>query len=148
MSEWTEEKINLLKELWPTSLRTRDIAERLGRMFTKGSIIGKARRIGLPPKTKRKSRVLKGSPKTPRLWAPKRPPIADPVPVAPMLPLDYADAVNFADLQPYHCKAIVGKAQDSYGLNLSCGRQVKEGSAFEFCDHHMAIYTQLPIRRR
>lgn len=43
--EWTTEDINRLRKLWDDGVKTREIAEDLGR--TKNAVIGKARRMKL-----------------------------------------------------------------------------------------------------
>ncbi|KAA8390721.1 GcrA cell cycle regulator [Acetobacter tropicalis] len=46
--EWTEETISRLKELWAEGLSTAEIGRRLS--ITKNAVVGKAHRLGLPPR--------------------------------------------------------------------------------------------------
>ena len=47
---WTDERVALLTKFWNNDLVARDIARRLG--CTRNAVIGKANRIGLPPRDK------------------------------------------------------------------------------------------------
>jgi len=47
---WTDEAVQLLKELWLEGRSAREIGERLG--MTRNAVIGKANRMGLAHKTK------------------------------------------------------------------------------------------------
>lgn len=46
--KWTDDKVEELKQLWPTDLSTPQIARRLGGGCTKNAVIGKAHRLLLP----------------------------------------------------------------------------------------------------
>ncbi len=48
-SPWTTDYVDELRELWP-SHSAREIAKKFGGPFTRNSVIGKARRIGLAQK--------------------------------------------------------------------------------------------------
>ncbi len=45
---WTDERIEELKQLWGEGLSAQDIGKKLG--VTKNAVIGKAHRLGLPPR--------------------------------------------------------------------------------------------------
>ena len=45
---WTEEQIDQLKDLWSEGLSTSEIGRKLG--VTKNAVVGKAHRLGLPPR--------------------------------------------------------------------------------------------------
>ena len=45
---WTEDQIDQLKELWGEGLSTSEIGRKLG--VTKNAVVGKAHRLGLPPR--------------------------------------------------------------------------------------------------
>lgn len=47
---WTEDAVDTLKRLWTFGASCSQIAKHLGTGFTKNSVLGKARRIGLPPR--------------------------------------------------------------------------------------------------
>jgi GcrA cell cycle regulator len=50
--EWTEEKVELLTELWKEGQSARLIAEQLGDGVTRNAVIGKANRLGLSKPSK------------------------------------------------------------------------------------------------
>ena len=54
MSNWTKENIEFLQKHWGTCT-AREISEKMGGGFTRNSIIGKASRLGLSAKIKRRS---------------------------------------------------------------------------------------------
>lgn len=49
--EWTDERVELLKEMWTAGYSARQIAEKLGGT-TRNAVIGKANRLGLSKPTK------------------------------------------------------------------------------------------------
>ena len=65
---WTDQKINKLKELWEQGIKAVEIAKILG--TTKGSVIGKANRLNCTPRKqggirrKRSQTIFKEIPKT------------------------------------------------------------------------------------
>src|ERR1700744_3383859 len=87
---WTEERLRLLLELWPTGATTAEIACRLGLgREGKNKVIGKAHRLGLDP---RPSPIIRagsprivgpvGRPPAPRVTLPALPmPLVIPMPV-------------------------------------------------------------------
>ena len=54
MSKWTVSNVNRLKELWGTGKTAREIAEILGPEFSRNSIIGRAFRMNLSSKLRKK----------------------------------------------------------------------------------------------
>ena len=54
MSNWTDERVEFLKENWGKHT-ARELAEKMGAGFTRNSIIGKASRLGLSAKIKTRS---------------------------------------------------------------------------------------------
>lgn len=83
--DWTEETIARLRVFWRDGFSTAEIGRRMG--TSKNSVVGKAHRLGLPP---RPSPIRgKGKGNTPRLPAPARtrgPSQPPPRPVADSLP--------------------------------------------------------------
>ncbi|WP_293824592.1 GcrA family cell cycle regulator [uncultured Brevundimonas sp.] len=47
MSAWTQDRINLLKRLWPEGLSAETIARELGGGLTRNAVLGKVTRLGL-----------------------------------------------------------------------------------------------------
>ena len=45
--EWSEERVQQLKDMWSKGMTARQIAESLGEGVTRNAVIGKAHRIGL-----------------------------------------------------------------------------------------------------
>lgn len=78
--EWSEEIIAQLKDLWAEGLSTAEIGRRLS--ITKNAVVGKAHRLGLPP---RPSPIRRNGSK-PKTAADKteQPTAATPVPEAPL----------------------------------------------------------------
>ena len=56
MSNWTEEKVEFLKNNWG-KFTARVLAEKMGPGFTRNSIIGKSSRLGLSAKIKKRTAV-------------------------------------------------------------------------------------------
>ena len=54
MSNWTAEKVEFLKKNWGLAT-ARELAEQMGAGFTRNSIIGKASRLGLSAKIKKRA---------------------------------------------------------------------------------------------
>lgn len=61
---WTDEAIDLLREMWTDGVSTSLIAERLG--TTKNAVVGKAHRIDLPSRSSPITRLPAGRSRTPR----------------------------------------------------------------------------------
>ncbi len=126
---WSDEmKNDLLVNYGPQSAAT--IAKRLH--ITRNAVIGQATRLGLG--RKRGERLKR--PPTPRIkrskvaFIPKPPKKYEPPPM-PIAPLN----IQFADLEKFHCREIVGYGD--YGLSLSCGHPpIKDSS---FCSWHHSI---------
>lgn len=62
MTIWTEERITEISRLWNEGLTTAEIGKNLG--VSKNAVIGKAHRLGLPPRPSPIKRVA--SPRVPR----------------------------------------------------------------------------------
>jgi GcrA cell cycle regulator len=63
-ANWTDERCQQLTELWATGATCREIARQMGGDLTRNAIIGKARRLKLPPRVvyhpKTNKRYIKG----------------------------------------------------------------------------------------
>lgn len=141
---WTEEKVNLLKELWVTDISARAIGDEV--RMSKNSVIGKANRLGLPPK--RPSTV--GRPRRKRRATPFRPkaigkpPKPEPQPVR--RPEPTAGGISLLDLQEHHCRAIVGVGADN--LARYCGAEKTEGPVIYRGNYVYGVDGQVVMARR
>lgn len=101
---------------------------------TRNAIIGRSRRLGLPKLSTSPSRTspisrprrVNGEKKIRK--APVREFASPPVPVAPL-------NISFIDLEPHHCREIIGSA--GAGMSLSCGHPVITDSSY--CRWHHSI---------
>ena len=145
---WNEDRVNILTTNWPTRSGA-DIAQELG--TTRNTVIGKAHRLKLAPKPRRKA----AAPRKPR----RRPtthalPAAVSVPPEPILPPQPVEGgVAIMDLQEHHCRAIVGSGDD--GLARYCGApkagklQARAGRFVSaYCGDHSAKFYQLGLPAR
>lgn len=122
---WTEEKIQRLKELWPTHS-----ARLIGLEFnmTRSAIIGKAHRMGL---AKREGAKNESAPRQRRAYTarPKKPLL---VPlkallggrvmveeVPPPIPVNEGVGLSIMELENHHCREVVGRGPDQ--LARYCG---------------------------
>jgi GcrA cell cycle regulator len=108
-SEWTQERIELLKQLWTEGHSASQIANKFrGTAFTRCAVIGKARRLKLEPRAPRQPvrrkarRQANGVPKPP--MPPPRP--RPPPPPPPLVPR--MRKLTFFRLKPGHCRWPLG----------------------------------------
>lgn len=101
---------------------------------TRNAVVGRVHRLGLP---KIKHAIPGGKPRKPRLHRlgeskkraePRQEVLPPPMPVEPL-------NILFGDLQPQHCREIVGSA--GIGMSLSCGHPVIHESSY--CRWHHSI---------
>ena len=111
--EWTDERVEMLKDMWGKGFSARDIAEKLGGV-TRNAVIGKAHRLGLssrPSSTKKKEALPKakdvGAERTDKLcqW-----PIGDPG--TPDFKFCYGDAVSGRPYCEEHCNIAYRRGND------------------------------------
>jgi hypothetical protein len=144
---WTTERIDLLRELTKTGSNAwiaQEINQRTGSRFSRNSIIGKKRRMGLesagPPGTKNGETVehkkrSSDSGLLNRLTQKKK--------SAPIIaPEDLSDflGIEFFDLRPNQCRFPQGTAAPY----LFCGQPIKCGSYCAY--HHRLCYNGIPER--
>jgi GcrA cell cycle regulator len=144
---WTDELIERLKVLWAEGLSASQIADELkGARFTRMSVIGKARRLGLaprkarepgPPYLRKPRRRANGIPKPPA--PPPRPPRPPPPPPPSLSPspptVRKMRQLTFAKLKPQHCKWPLGGLLDP--PRLFCGADADKGEVY--CPVHQRI---------
>jgi len=122
MSAWTQDRINLLKRLWPEGRSAETIAQELGGGLTRNAVLGKVARLGL-------SEVRTGD-RPQRATAHRVPPEPPPDGVATILSVRRTD-----------CRWPYGEPGDA-AFRL-CGRSSERGA---FCAAHAAIaYRSAPL---
>ncbi len=157
---WTEERVNLLKQLWGTGKSASEIAEILGGV-SRNAVIGKAHRLGLsgrPSPIKRKKQPAAaangGTKPAPAARAESRPapapkpPAPTPAPVRAVAPRPApADIPPPADggatifnLTERMCRWPIGDPRDQ--CFRFCGRKTHNG--LPYCAEHAAIAYQQP----
>lgn len=161
-ANWTEEKINKLKELWPTGVAARAIGVEIN--MSKNAVIGKAHRLGLEKRVKspqqRSAAAKEGirNRKEKQAPAPKALPPTPPPP-PPVVPI--TGGVPLMGLENHHCRAVIGHGLD--GLARFCGAtkryRMDEWGRYKttpsgepmfhgsFCPGHAAVFYD-GIRRR
>lgn len=166
MSEWTNERVEKLKQLWSEGLSTSQIAAQLGGVSRNG-IIGKAHRLNLPPRTRgARSPTVPRQPRTssasstkqtashdvpvrlPRggsisaLVLPRVPHSRNPdsrkVKKDDATPTFTCRAVSLMDVQEGQCGQYLMPGDDGYdqGAALYCGNPIAENSR-KYCAGHL-----------
>lgn len=144
---WTGEKIDQLRTLWASdTLSAREISDALG-ATSRNAVIGKARRLRLPPKKKAppkrqgrrvvraaKPAFVKPQPRPlPRPVSPNPNPIEIPVPVM----------LSIMELTDHTCKFPIGDPREpGFGF---CGHPPIEGKPY--CEFHCRVAYAPPERR-
>ncbi len=149
---WAEHEDTLLRELWSKlDLTTHVIGKQFDPPRTKNAVIGRAKRLKLPPR--RQQAGAWGNTRLPAQRNPhkingltRRKLFIDPIqPTLDFLtePQNYTPVrVPLLDTRPHHCRAIIESSFVSVdGRAICCGHKVVAGQPFKFCDHHLALYT-------
>jgi GcrA cell cycle regulator len=148
---WTDDKIELLKTLWPqTHISSTKIAEKLG-FSTRSAVIAKAGRLGLPLRNGKQPvryvaqrTAFYGAPKAIKPGSAVKEIVAEAVqPSAPVVQLHpepsghdpESSGVRFEDLQPHHCRWPIGDPHDEDFRFCGC----KKAFGVPYCDRHAAI---------
>lgn len=156
MSLWNDENIELLKKYWMEGFSASQVAERLGKEFTKNAVIGKIHRLKIQNEGNRtpRPRVAASKPRTASRGVSRPRRIAarstartmdhvfasrlhhDPIPEIPFLLPDtdkYGHSVALMALDSKSCKWPVG---DPLSQNFRfCGAHA-EGT---YCEHHQSV---------
>ena len=164
---WTNERVELLKQLWADGLSASQIATRL-RDVSRSAVIGKVHRLGLAgrPTTSRvrtarpRSNIAlfpARSPQAPHLTftnpAPKPAPQPQERKAAAIIPLSAAPALDepapegplkLLDLKDGMCHWPIGDPKED-GFHF-CGR--RRSLATPYCEHHAAIAYNPAARKR
>lgn len=140
---WNDEADSLLRELWLTTMSTREIGKKVGR--SKNAVIGRARRLDLPVRKSAAPRSAKNVVRAPsgRFKLPRFQKIPLPPP-APIVAPSGA-GVPLLEVKEYQCRAIIGSSMDARGLAVFCGEAVKPKPGrghYSFCPYHCSLYYQ------
>ncbi|MBM3554435.1 MAG: global cell cycle regulator GcrA-like protein [Alphaproteobacteria bacterium] len=116
---WTDEKVGQLTKLWDEGLSTAAIGERLG--ITKNAVVGKAHRLGLPPRLSpvKRRMEMRAAPPPPQL-------VLAPPPPRPMVPGSYKGPT---------CQWPLGHPREA-GFRF-CGSPALSGKPY--CPEHAAV---------
>ena len=126
--EWTEERINRLRQLWNEGKSASQIADILGGA-TRNAVIGKAHRLGL---AKRPSPIKRDPNKPPKPRVKKVKPAPKPV-----------DGVTILELTEQMCRWPIGHPGDEDFR--FCGARVMSG--FTYCAEHCSLAYQTGTKR-
>lgn len=136
---WTPERVQYLRDNYKTML-TYDIAKHFGEPFTRNSVIGKARRLGLqadfrqgPHRNKTGQLTVKKPTISPR----GRIIIQREKPMDEIRVKVLRGPVTFMDLESWHCREIVREKPVMY-----CGHPKTEGSSY-CLEHHNKNHTRV-----
>lgn len=149
---WTEERVEMLRDLWSQGLSASQVAAKIGDI-SRNAIIGKVHRLGLQGRDKPAApgATRTNRPDSPRrikprvrvvsnqqtFTEPKQRPAKSDYDAKEFEPIEGATPVRYMDLRPCHCRWPVG---DLDGEMLSCGLQRAPERAY--CAEHVAAGTQ------
>jgi hypothetical protein len=126
---WTEELVEEFKKLYDKGLAHSAIATRLGRGLTRNSCIGKANRLGLPPRSKDSVALRLQGKRAANKWKASKPRPEAPPPIKPEATVDIRTLIaiptnNFMAQRRGYCKWPHGDV---------CAHRITRHS---YCDHH------------
>jgi len=139
--QWTKVEDAELQRLWLVGISCSAIADKIGGGRNKNSIIGRAKRLGLPVKRKSAPRT---KPRKKPAWhnKPSLPP-----PSRILGPPSVEKGVHILDLEPHHCRAVIGRGPDTFAVYCGNERErktVRIGGESEWrgawCEFHRSIY--------
>lgn len=134
---WTDERVNLLKQLWGEGKTAAEIAKVLGDGITRNAVIGKAHRLKL---SSRLSPIQQNTSKKPKSEA-AAPRLVKP---AIKLPEFKGMELKLEELKERMCRWPNGDPRDE---NFSfCGCEAIAG--LPYCDAHCRAAYQVPTRTR
>lgn len=130
MTVWSDSAVDLLKTLWESGISAQMISVHFPGA-TRNSVIGKAHRLGLPPKKTKTSQ--------PRIVRKMRECIVKEIPLRkvylePEPPI--GESIPFMQANSRTCRAIMGKDDD--GLALFCSNP--KDPEMSFCLYHYGIF--------
>lgn len=134
---WTDERVNLLKQLWGEGKTAAEIAKVLGDGITRNAVIGKAHRLKL---SSRLSPIQQNTSKKPKAEA-ALPRIVKP---SVKLPEFKGMELKLVDLKERMCRWPNGDPREE-GFSF-CGHETVAG--LPYCDAHCRAAYQVPTRTR
>ena len=149
MSDWTQEREDMLRKLWADGLSASQIGKALGGV-TRNAVIGKIHRLGLLGRGRPTNKVAKAPPRRPKRvtsrFNPSGPdfePIEPPkVVVVPVIPP--SERVPLLELTDKTCRWPIGDPGDEdFGF---CGKMPLPSRPY--CEHHARIAYQSVEERR
>lgn len=102
-SPWTPDHVETLRQLWDKGLSCSHIAAQLGDWATRNSVIGKARRIGLP--MRRAGHLIRPRKDAPDKPTAESPDVATPIPMAARR--------GVIELEPDQCRWPIGDPRNA-----------------------------------
>ncbi len=167
---WTDERIEILRNLWDRGMSASQISEQLGGNITRNAVIGKAHRLGLKSRpspvkaeSSRKAPPQAAVPKVvapPVAAVPAPPPQAIPAPSFERLPMvppmpspapvprrprvEGEKVITLLDLSDKICKWPIGHP-DEEDFHF-CGSPVNPGTPY--CAEHCAVAYQSQLPRK
>jgi GcrA cell cycle regulator len=152
---WTDERIDLLKQLWEQGLTASQIAEKLAGGLSRNAVIGKAHRLGLkarpspvkageiaPPEQQGEVKPDSRPAALAAAAEPARPKPA--IPRAPQAAQAGSGKTTLLDLSDKICKWPIGHPGDA-DFHF-CGKPVQP--SFPYCGEHCAVAYQAQLPRR
>ena len=130
---WTDTKIEQLKELWEQNTLTHEIAKQLG--TTKNSVIGKARRINLE---QRRRGCLSGTRNDVPKYKPKEIPRYKPKEIPSSAIAEPENPTTLEDLANNQCRFPLGERNDP--PKFFCGRN--RHKHYSYCAYHVYVATK------
>lgn len=169
---WSDERVELLKQLVAKGLSGSQIAARLGGFEHcvdqgRSAVIGKIMRLRekgvIPPMTQSEARCrqreggLKGSrashiararigkikPLRARSVAPE---VFEPIPTGPELVIPIEERVDLIGLEPHHCRFPIGDPRHAFPDFYFCGRDKVPGTSY--CAHHLRVCFVSPEQQK
>lgn len=147
---WTDERVELLKNLWAEGLSAAQIANKMGGV-TRNAVIGKVHRLGLsgratPAKPQRGCGLIQERRDEAPAAKPARqdykPMIPEPESITAVV-LDSGDMTTVATIKNNMCKWPIGDpARDDFHF---CGQHAATGKSY--CAYHARLAFQPPQRR-
>ncbi len=133
---WTEERVNLLKQLWGEGKTAAEIAKALGDGVTRNAVIGKAHRLKLSSRVSPIQQNTK-KPKAPEAPKPKKP--------QQVRKTDFKGrGIKMSELEAGMCRWPNGDPKDE-DFNF-CGCKAVAG--LPYCEEHARVAYQVSSRAR
>ena len=137
---WTDERVNLLKQLWGEGKTAAEIAKVLGDGVTRNAVIGKAHRLKLSSRAS----PIQQNKKSVKTTTADRPRPLRKEPVVKNINFKGKE-VSLAELGPRDCRWPNGDPSDKENFSF-CGHKCAEG--LPYCEEHAKIAYQIVSRSK